>query len=158
MNQELNSNLIKDEALLEVKEGLQFDVSLVISDPSAFIRSVLKEHLQTQHENLVDNLRKPPASIVINALYDEIVPWLGTPSMTGLSILSIESQAQAYNPKSLNKNPQVTTKDVVEYLNSVCRRIDRNNLEVMRAFIDEIQIQAREMLTSLKNVKNKVVK
>jgi hypothetical protein len=158
MNQESSISLIKDEPLLEVKEGLQFDVSLVVSDPSAFIRFVLKEHLQTQHEDLIDNPRKPPESIAVNALYDEIVPWLGTPSMIGLSILAIELNSQAYTTKALNKSPQVTTKDIVEHLHSSCRGVDRTDADSMRTFIDEIQSQAKEILSSLKNVKNKVIK
>lgn len=147
------SSPIHNEPLIEIKEGLQFDLTLAVREPSTFIRYVLKEHLQAQYSTLVDNPRKPPRSVLINALYDEIASWLDTPSMNGLVILDVGTNDQSFASRTLTKNPQVTVGDIVEFLSLISKRVNKNDYKLLCERMELIQSEAKRILSSLKNVK-----
>lgn len=141
---------------ITLKDGLKFTITATVSNASVFNHYVLKEYAPKVQGPLA--ISKSPAKHTLqNCLYDEIAGWLDSPSITGISILDVQTEDLAYKNKVLNPDPKISFSDIVDLLYNVCQLGMQDRNKSPSCNVDEEQLQnirqkAKHILQNLDKV------
>jgi|LakMenEpi13Jul12_1017406.scaffolds.fasta_scaffold00752_2 hypothetical protein len=135
---------------IPLRDSLAFTIKAAITDASAFSQYVLKEYAPKCQGPLA--ISKSPAKHTLeNCLYDEICGWLDTPTITGVSILSIEVGPPAFKNHILNEEPRVNFREFIDLGYDICKletsaKKNSNFVLVDRERLEQLKQRAKWLL------------
>ena len=105
---------------ISLRDGITFNIIASITDVSVFNHYVLKEYAPKCQGPLA--ISKYPAKHTLeNCIYDECCGWLDNPSITGLSILNVELTNPAFKNYTLNDEPRVTLREMLDAMYDIVK-------------------------------------
>ena len=124
---------------IPLKDGVGFTIQGAITNAAAFNHYVLKEHAPRCQGKMA--LGKSPAKHNLeNCIFDEVAGWLDSPSVTGLSILSVSVGSKPFEDFDLCLEPKVSMSSILDILYDVCRMEAGADVENGVAAVDAVRL------------------
>lgn len=113
-----------DPKRMYLREGLEFNIRVAITDVASFNHYVLKEYAPRCQGAL--SISKSPAKHTLeNCIYDELCGWLDEPTLTGLSVLEISAKDKPFSDPivagSMAGDGKIHFHEIVDLLYDVCK-------------------------------------
>jgi len=125
---------------ITLKEGLKFTITAAITDVAIFNHYILKEYAPRVQGSIAIS-KSPAKHILENCLYDEIAGWLDMPTITGLSILSIEAGPSAFKNTIIKQDPKISFSSIVDLLYNICKINSTCKTDSKLCSVDTQQLQ-----------------
>jgi hypothetical protein len=141
---------------IPLRDSLSFTIQAAITDAAMFNNYILKEYAPRCQGPL--GLSKSPAKHTLeNCLYDELSGWLDAPTITGISILSIELGPPAFKNQVVNDDPRINFREFVDLVYDICKleasaKKNSNFVMVDRGRLEELKQRSKWLLQHVAKV------
>jgi len=141
---------------IPLRDSLSFTIQAAITDAAMFNNYILKEYAPKCQGPL--GLSKSPAKHTLeNCLYDELSGWLDSPTITGISILSIELGPPAFKNSVVNDDPRINFREFVDLVYAICKlttsaKKNSNFVLVDRERLEELKQRCKWLLQHVAKV------
>lgn len=141
---------------IALKEGVKFTITAAITDAAVFNHYILKEYAP-RSQGILAFSKNPAKHTLENCLYDELAGWMDMPTITGLAILDIQAEPNAFKDTVIASDPKICLSDMVDLLYNICKlnSVCKNNSElcsVNKQHLQELKEKAQWILQNIDKV------
>lgn len=156
-----DKNKTIDPKRIYLREGLEFNIRVAVTDVAAFSHYVLKEYAP-RCQGVLGISKSPAKHTLENCIYDEICGWLDEPTLTGLSVLEISTKDKPFsNPVvagSMAGDGKIHFHEIVDLLYDVCKMgksgVRKNEFVMLEADrLHQTMERCKEVLRSVGKLK-----
>ena len=138
-----NNLEIKDEGRPErvpLRESIGFTIKVAVTDASVFNHYILKEYAP-RCQGVLGISKSPAKHTLENCLYDEICGWLDSPTVTGISILSVKIEDPVFKNEILVDEPRINFREIVDLMYDICKLEASASKDERKATVDRVRFK-----------------